>query len=122
MVTELLSQSINVPTPTASPGSDDMEPKLIQMLHAPLQVSFSLEELQRESMCDSTLTTLHTYSIYARDGQHGCQRSLHHLQKCEMNCHVGVMFVSSRGLCTVVPGSLAILPMKAPSTTHLTGK
>lgn len=38
MITELLSQSINAPTPTASPGSDEMEPKLIQMLHAPPSV------------------------------------------------------------------------------------
>ncbi len=61
VVADHLSRSIAAPAPAASPSSHDVEPELIQMLHAPLQYAVSLEELQDESEHYSMLTTLHTY-------------------------------------------------------------
>ncbi|KAJ8359122.1 hypothetical protein SKAU_G00156470 [Synaphobranchus kaupii] len=61
VVTDRLSRSINAPTLIASPGSDDTEPELILMLHAPLQTTVLLEEPQQELERDPMLTTLRTY-------------------------------------------------------------
>lgn len=47
MVADLLSRSIDTPTPTVSPAAFEEEPKIIQLLHGPLQTVVSLEELRR---------------------------------------------------------------------------
>lgn len=60
VVADLLSRSINSPSPAIFPN-DSTEPELIQMLHTPLQSAVSLEELKQESERDGTLTNLRTY-------------------------------------------------------------
>lgn len=117
VVADLLSRSIDAPTPAASPGNDDIEPDLIQMLHTPLQESVSLEQLQRESKCDPTLTTLR---IYIRSGWPArVPEELKPFAKVqnELSCWGDVCV--SRGLCTVVPRSLRARVLSMAHEGHL---
>lgn len=117
VVADLLSRSIDAPTPTASPGSDDMEPELIQMLHAPLKTSVSLEELQRESKRDPTLTTLRTYICSGWPARTPEELKPFAKVQNELSCWGDVCV--SRGLCTVVPGSLRARVLSMAHEGHL---
>ena len=59
VVADLLSRSIDAPTPTVSP--EDGEAEFIQMLYIPLQPVIALEELKQESEQDPILANLCTY-------------------------------------------------------------
>ncbi|KAJ8368319.1 hypothetical protein SKAU_G00083470 [Synaphobranchus kaupii] len=116
VVADLLSRSIEAPTPTVSP-EEDTEPELIQMLHGPLQSAVSLEELQRESEQDPLLSTL---CIYIRTGwpsrvPEGLApfAGVRHELSCWGNVCV------SRGLCTVVPSGLRARVLSMAHEGHL---
>ncbi|KAJ8347520.1 hypothetical protein SKAU_G00261090 [Synaphobranchus kaupii] len=103
VVADLLSRSIDAPTPIVSPG-DDTEPKLIQMLHTPLQPAVSLEELQQESERDPMLTTLRTYIRSGWPAKVLDELTPFSRVRDELSCWGDVCV--SRGLCTVVPMGL----------------
>ncbi|KAJ8354422.1 hypothetical protein SKAU_G00219890 [Synaphobranchus kaupii] len=103
VVADLLSRSIDAPTPIVSPG-DNTEPKLIQMLHTPLQPAVSLEELQQESECDPMLTTLRMYIRSGWPAKVPDELTPFSRVRDELSCW-GDVCVSS-GLCTVVPMGL----------------
>ena len=63
MVADRLSRSVDTLAFTSC--SDSGEHDLIQLLHAPLKATVSLQELQQASEQDSTLSTL---CIYIRTG------------------------------------------------------
>lgn len=117
VVADLLSRSIDAPTPAASLGNDDMKPDIIQMLHTPLQESVSLEQLQKESKCDPTLTTLHTYIRSGWPARVPEELKPFAKVQNELSCWGDVC--AFRGLCTVVPGSLRACVLSMAHEGHL---
>ena len=59
VVADLLSHSVDILVSTSC--SDSVEYDLIQLLHAPLQATVSLQEHQQASEQDPTLNTLHLH-------------------------------------------------------------
>ncbi|KAG1938978.1 retrotransposable element [Pimephales promelas] len=116
VVADLLSRSIDAPTPTVAPD-EDTENELIHMLHTPLQSAVSLEELRHESECDPTLSSLRTY-IRSGWPARVCDELMPFKRvRDELSCWGDVCV--SRGLCTVVPGSLRARVLSMAHEGHL---
>ncbi|KAG1960305.1 retrotransposable element [Pimephales promelas] len=116
VVADLLSRSIDAPTPMVAPD-EDTENELIHMLHTPLQSGVSLEELRHESECDPTLSSLCTY-IRSGWPARVCDKLMPFKRvRDELSCWGDVCV--SRGLCTVVPGSLRARVLSMAHEGHL---
>lgn len=116
VVADLLSRSIDAPTPMVSPD-EDTETELIHMLHTPLQSAVSLEELQHESECDPTLSSLRTYIRSGWPAKVGDELMPFTRVRDELSCWGDVCV--SRGLCTVVPCSLRARVLSMAHEGHL---
>ena len=111
VVANLLSRSINGPTPIASPGVDT-ELELIQMLQTPLQ-----PELQQASECDPMLTALRTYIRSGWPVKVSDELTPFSRVRDELSCWGDVCV--SWGLCTVVPMGLCGRVLSMAHEGHL---
>lgn len=118
VVADLLSRSMpQQPVTYTHTDSDHIEQDMVQMLHAPLQTTVSLQELKEASELDPVLSQLRVYIQNGWPNKVPEELAAFSRVKQELSCWNGTCV--ARGLCTVIPSALRARVLAMAHEGHL---